>query len=214
MQLKEEISLSPADLKKEGLLPVMEMFYSIQGEGFHTGTPAFFIRLGGCNVGCHWCDVKESWSAEDHPVKAMDEIIAEVEASGAKTIIVTGGEPLMYDLAELTKKLKRKNFKLHLETSGAYSLTGEWDWVCLSPKKFKEPLPEIFSKADELKMIVYNKDDFRFAEFSAAAISSANLYLQPEWSRREAMLPLITEYVKQNPQWRISLQTHKYIGVR
>jgi len=195
--------------------PVMEMFYSIQGEGFHTGTAAFFIRLGGCDVGCHWCDVKESWEAENHPEKSIDEIISEPELSKAKTIIVTGGEPLMYDLMSLTQELRNKNFKLHLETSGAYPLTGEWDWICFSPKKFKEPLPEFFSRANELKVIVYNKDDFRFAEEHEKHQSDdCVLYLQPEWSRREAMLPLIIDYVKQHPKWRISLQTHKYIGVR
>lgn len=214
-------------LEYEITFPVMEMFYSIQGEGFHTGTPAFFIRLGGCDVGCHWCDVKESWDAEKHPVQSIDEIISDAESSGAKTIIVTGGEPLMYDLTSLSKKLRNKNFKLHLETSGAYPLTGEWDWICFSPKKFKEPLSEFFSVANELKVIVYNKDDFHFAEEMSSVIGSprgilsngvnrpsVSFFLQPEWSRRETMLPSIIEYVKQNPKWRISLQTHKYIGVR
>jgi organic radical activating enzyme len=215
MKLKEEIAILPSDLNSGNIFPVMETFYSIQGEGFHSGTPAYFIRLGGCDVGCHWCDVKESWNAESHPVKSLGEIISEVESSGAKTIIITGGEPLMYDLSGLTKTLKMKNFKLHLETSGAYPLTGEWDWICLSPKKFKEPLPEIYSKANELKSIVYNKDDLRFAEENSKYINrNCVLFLQPEWSRREAMLPLIVEYVKQNPEWRISLQTHKYMGVR
>lgn len=221
-QIKEKniTNISPFPLGRVGdglCLPVMETFYSIQGEGFHAGVPAFFIRLGGCDVGCYWCDVKESWNAENHPVKSINEIISEAEQSGAEKIIVTGGEPLMYDLTSLTKKLQTKNFKLHLETSGAYPLTGEWDWICFSPKKFKEPLTEFFSKANELKIIIYNKDDFRFAEEMSSGIShpsSAMFFLQPEWSRRELMLPLIVDYVKQNPQWRISLQTHKYIGVR
>ncbi|MEK6614607.1 MAG: 7-carboxy-7-deazaguanine synthase QueE, partial [Bacteroidota bacterium] len=214
----------------------MEMFYSIQGEGFHTGAPAFFIRLGGCDVGCHWCDVKESWEVENHSVKSINEIISEAESSGAKTIIVTGGEPLMYDLSSLTEKGRNKKFNLHLETSGAYPLTGEWDWICLSPKKNKEPLSEIYQHANELKVIVYNKDDFRFAEvaakqfistapllrFSVSVAESESgrtgesvrpLFLQPEWNRREAMLPLIVDYVKENPHWRISIQTLKYIGV-
>jgi 7-carboxy-7-deazaguanine synthase len=215
MELKEEISFSAADLKEGKLLPVMESFYSIQGEGFHAGTPAFFIRLGGCDVGCHWCDVKESWNAESHPVKSIDEIISEAESTGAKTIIVTGGEPLMYDLTSLTEKLRKKGFKLHLETSGAHPLTGKWDWICLSPKKFKEPLAEIFFKANELKAIIYNKDDFRFAEENSKYINeNCVLFLQPEWSRRDTMLLLIVDYIKQNPTWRISLQTHKYIVVR
>ena len=221
MYLKTEIVSLPSELKSGKEFPVMETFYSIQGEGFHAGTPAFFIRLGGCGVGCHWCDVKESWNAEDHPVQTIDKIIFEAKASKAKTVIITGGEPLMYDLTGLTKTLRKENFKVHLETSGAYPLTGEWDWICLSPKKFKEPLPGIVSEADELKVIVYNKADFHFAECSAVALFAAlqgvvrpNLYLQPEWSRREVMLPLMVEYVKQNPEWRISLQTHKYIGIR
>lgn len=208
MELREGIT-------KDISFPVMETFYSIQGEGFHTGTASFFIRVGGCDVGCHWCDVKESWEAKNHPLKSIDEIISEAESSGAKTIIMTGGEPLMYDLAALTKKLRKKDFKLHLETSGAHPVSGEWDWVCLSPKKFKEPVPEIYIKANELKVIIYNKDDFRFAEENSKQVKSdCVLFLQPEWSRREAMLPLIINYVQQNPRWRISLQTHKYIGIR
>ncbi|HEY4800415.1 MAG TPA: 7-carboxy-7-deazaguanine synthase QueE [Bacteroidia bacterium] len=198
-------------------LPVMETFDSIQGEGFHAGTPAFFIRLGGCDIGCHWCDVKESWDQDAHSILSIDEIVERAKSTSAQKIIVTGGEPLMYTLNTLTEKLKANKFKLHLETSGAYPLSGEWDWICLSPKKNKEPLPEIFTKANELKMIIFNKDDFRFAEKMASVIghlSSVNLFLQPEWSRRDEMLPQIIEYVKQHPQWRISLQTHKYLGVR
>ena len=215
MNLQEEIRVFPAGLKDGKKLPVMESFYSIQGEGFYTGTPAFFIRLGGCDVGCHWCDVKESWEAENHPVQSIDEIISDAESSSAKTIIVTGGEPLMYDLTSLTKKLRSKNFRLHLETSGAYPLSGEWDWICFSPKKFKEPLPGFFLNANEMKVIVHNKDDFRFAEENSKYLDkNCVLFLQPEWGRREAMLPLIVEYVKENPVWRISLQTHKYIGAR
>lgn len=220
--MQQEAISSEFSLKEieQGIaLPIMETFYSIQGEGFHTGAPAFFIRLGGCDVGCHWCDVKESWDAASHPVKSVEELILSLKGANIPTgnikIIITGGEPLMYDLTYLTREIKRHlGGTLHLETSGAYPLTGEWGWICLSPKKFKAPLPDIFSKANELKVIVYNKDDFRFAEEMARYLSPATcLYLQPEWSRREQMLPLIVEYIKQNPQWKISLQTHKYIGV-
>jgi len=221
MNAQSEIAEAKTETKNGMFLSVMETFYSIQGEGFHTGIPAFFIRMGGCDVGCYWCDVKESWEAENYPMKSMDEIISEVKKSKPKRIIVTGGEPLMYNLTELTKKLKSVihpsggGGALHLETSGAYPLTGEWDWICFSPKKFKEPLPEFYSEAHELKMIIYNKNDFKFAEKNSKYVKDdCVLFFQPEWSRREAMLPSIIEYVKQNPRWRISLQTHKYIGVR
>jgi organic radical activating enzyme len=214
---QSEIGNPKSEIANGTLLPVMETFYSIQGEGFHSGAPAFFIRLGGCDVGCRWCDVKESWDAENHLVKTVDEIISEVKKFSPQKIIVTGGEPLMYDLTVLTAKLRDiigKSLAIHLETSGAYPLSGEWDWICLSPKKLKSPLPEIYSQANELKVIIYNKDDFRFAEQTASCLMShVGLYLQPEWSRRHKMLPLIAEYVKQNPRWKISLQTHKYMGV-
>ena len=215
MMKSPELIESSEEISKGFVLPVMESFYSIQGEGFHTGVAAFFIRLGGCDVGCHWCDVKESWEAENHPIKSIDEIISDAELSNARTIIITGGEPLMNNLDSLTNKIREKNFKLHLETSGAYPLSGDWNWICLSPKKFKEPVHEIYRQANELKVIIYNMDDFKFAEENAKCVNgNCALFLQPEWSRREAMLPLIIEYVKQSPRWRISLQTHKYIGVR
>lgn len=195
-------------------LPLMEAFYTIQGEGANTGMPAYFIRLGGCDVGCHWCDVKESWDSEKHPLVSIDKIIEGTAKYQAKNAVITGGEPLMYNLEPLTKGLKEIGINTFLETSGAYPLFGIWDWICLSPKKTKLPLNEIYEKANELKIIIYNKDDFRFAEENAVKSGAkCHLYLQPEWGRREAMLPSIIEYVKTNPQWRISLQTHKYIGI-
>lgn len=202
------------DLVDKGLmLPLMEEFYTIQGEGFHKGTAAYFIRVGGCDVGCHWCDVKESWNAETHPPTAIGDII-ENAAKYSDTIVITGGEPLTWDMAPLTAGLKARNLKTHIETSGAYPLTGTWDWICLSPKKNKLPVGDIHKKADELKIIVYNKHDFVFAEEQAAKVSDdCILYLQPEWSVREKMIPLIVDYVMKNPKWKVSLQTHKYLNI-
>lgn len=202
-------------------LPLMEEFYTIQGEGFNTGKPAYFVRIGGCDVGCHWCDVKESWDASLHPLTETDKIVENAAKFPAKAVVVTGGEPCMYDLNYLTAQLRKKGIKTYLETSGAYGITGEWDWICLSPKKNMPVLKENFQKANELKMIVHNKDDFRFAEENAGFFSSLMgegrgmraMYLQPEWSKRNEMMPQIVEYVQQNPQWMISLQTHKYIGI-
>ncbi|MBI4931908.1 MAG: radical SAM protein [Bacteroidetes bacterium] len=191
----------------------MEMFYSIQGEGFNTGKPAWFIRIGGCDVGCHWCDVKESWDASIHPLTETDIIIKNASMHSAKAVVVTGGEPCMYDLNYLTEQLKQKGIQTFLETSGAYEITGTWNWVCLSPKKTMPVLEENFTKAHELKIIIHNKNDFRFAEINSEKMDNENLFLQPEWSKRSEMLPLIVEYVQQNPKWRISLQTHKYIGI-
>jgi organic radical activating enzyme len=195
------------------MLPLMEEFYTIQGEGFHTGTAAYFIRIGGCDVGCHWCDVKESWNAELHPPTDIDLIVANARKY-ADTIVVTGGEPLMWDMTLLTKKLKEQNLKVHIETSGAYELTGYWDWICLSPKKNKLPTQTVFDKAHELKVIIYNKHDFIFAEEQAIKVNKdAILFLQPEWSKKEEMTPLIVDYVMNNPKWRVSLQTHKYLNI-
>lgn len=195
------------------LLPLMEAFYTIQGEGFHKGTAAYFIRLGGCDVGCHWCDVKESWDAKKHPPTPVEDIVKEA-VKFSDTIVITGGEPLMWDMEPLTFLLKQKNIKTHIETSGAYPLSGHWDWICLSPKKNMLPKEEIYSKAHELKVIVYNKDDFRFAEEQAHKVNeNCILYLQPEWSRREKVIPLIVDYVMQNPRWKVSLQTHKYLNI-
>ena len=195
------------------MLPLMEAFYTIQGEGFYKGTAAYFIRVGGCDVGCHWCDVKESWNADLHPPTAI-ETIADQAARFSDTIVVTGGEPLMWDMVPLTKLLKEKALKTHIETSGAYPLTGHWDWVCLSPKKRKLPIGEVYSRANELKVIVYNKDDFKFAEEQAEKVThDCLLYLQSEWSVREKVTPFIVEYVMKHPKWKISLQTHKYLNI-
>ncbi len=195
------------------MLPLMEEFYTIQGEGFHTGTAAYFIRVGGCDVGCHWCDVKESWDADLHPPTHIDQIVFNA-AKYADTIVVTGGEPLTWDMAPLTQALKDKKLRTHIETSGAYPLTGTWDWICLSPKKNKLPLAPIYEKAHELKVIVYNRHDFVFAEEQAAELNKeCMLYLQPEWSVREKMTPLIVDYVMQHPKWKVSLQTHKYLNI-
>ncbi|MBW2938676.1 7-carboxy-7-deazaguanine synthase QueE [Aureisphaera sp. CAU 1614] len=202
------------DLVEKGImLPLMEEFYTIQGEGYHKGAAAYFIRVGGCDVGCHWCDVKESWNPAIHPPTEIEKI-ADNASKFSKTIVVTGGEPLTWDMGPLTTLLKEKGLNTHIETSGAYPLSGTWDWICLSPKKLKLPTKEIYQKADELKVIVYNKDDFRFAEAQATKVNSrCKLYLQPEWSKREKMIPEIVDYVMQNPKWVVSLQTHKYLNI-
>ncbi|NIK93180.1 7-carboxy-7-deazaguanine synthase QueE [Mangrovimonas sp. CR14] len=195
------------------MLPLMEEFYTIQGEGFYKGTAAYFIRVGGCDVGCHWCDVKESWNAELHPPTEITTIV-ENASKYSDTIVITGGEPLTWDMGPITKQLKNKGLRIHVETSGAYPLTGEWDWICLSPKKMKLPTKEVYEKAHELKVIVYNKDDLRFAEEQAAQVSeNCILYLQPEWSKRDKVIPLIVDYVMNNPKWKVSLQTHKYLNI-
>ncbi len=199
---------------EEGLmLPLMEEFYTIQGEGYHKGTAAYFVRIGGCDVGCHWCDVKESWNPDIHPPTDVDAIVKNA-TQYSKTIVVTGGEPLTWDMGPLTSKLKAEGMVVHIETSGAYSLSGTWDWICLSPKKTKLPKEEIYAKAHELKMIVYNRDDLRFAEEQAVKVSEdCFLYLQPEWSKRDKVMPMIVDYVMANPKWKVSLQTHKYLNI-
>ena len=200
-------------VEKGEMLPLMEEFYTIQGEGYHTGTAAYFIRIGGCDVGCHWCDVKESWNAELHPPTNTDTIVDNA-SKYADTVVVTGGEPLTWDMSLLTQKLKAKNLKVHIETSGAYPVSGTWDWFCLSPKKNKLPVADAYAIASELKVIVYNKHDFTFAEEQAAKVNpNAILFLQPEWSKKEEMTPLIVDYVMKNPKWRVSLQTHKYLNI-
>ena len=195
------------------MLPLMEAFYTLQGEGYHKGSAAYFIRIGGCDVGCHWCDVKESWEAEKHPPTNIESILTEAKKY-SDTIVITGGEPLIWDMEPLTKALKEAGLKIHIETSGAYNITGYWDWFCLSPKKNKLPTKEAAARADELKVIIYNKDDFRFAEEQAKRVGKdCVLYLQPEWSKRDAMMPLMVDYVLGHPQWKVSLQTHKYLNI-
>ncbi len=194
-------------------LPVMEHFYTIQGEGAHTGKAAYFIRLGGCDVGCHWCDVKESWDPNLHPLLDAEEV-AIVAAQYCKTIVLTGGEPLMWNLDILTNKLKSLGCEIHIETSGAYPMSGILDWITLSPKKTGLPKPEIYAKAHELKMIIFNNSDFKFAEEQAALLNPAcKLYLQSEWSKRKEMYPKITDYILANPRWHASVQTHKYLNI-
>ncbi|MFY7910501.1 MAG: 7-carboxy-7-deazaguanine synthase QueE [Emticicia sp.] len=201
-------------ISTENKLPVMEAFYTLQGEGFHAGRAAYFIRLGGCDVGCVWCDVKESWDAEIHPKISISQIVADASQHNGRLAVITGGEPLMYNLDALTAALKEAGFQTNIETSGAHPMSGHWDWVCFSPKKFKEAHPSIFEQANELKVIVYNKSDFKFAEKYAKLVNkNCQLLLQPEWSKKDTMQPLIVEYIKQNPQWRISLQTHKYLDI-
>ncbi|MEO2056287.1 MAG: 7-carboxy-7-deazaguanine synthase QueE [Flavobacteriaceae bacterium] len=200
-------------LEKGEVLPLMEAFYTIQGEGFHKGKASYFIRIGGCDVGCHWCDVKESWDAQAHPLVSTEKIIKDA-LEHSDTIVITGGEPLMWDMTSLTKGLRNNNKKIHIETSGAYELTGDWDWICLSPKKRKNPVGEIYKKANELKVIIYNTDDLKFAEQQAEKTNSnAHLFLQPEWGNREKMMPVMVDYVKKNPKWKISLQSHKYLNI-
>ena len=192
----------------------MESFYSIQGEGFHTGKPAYFIRLAGCDVNCHWCDVKESWDISEDQYLSIDEIISNVIKYSAETVIITGGEPLMHNLSELTDALKEKNKKIHLETSGTHPISGHFDWICFSPKKFKDPLDDFFKLSNELKIIVYNDSDFLWAEELLKKIkNNPKLTLQPEWSNSKEINPKILNYIKSNPKWRISLQTHKYLNV-
>ena len=204
----------PAIVNYTQPLPVMESFYTLQGEGFHQGKAAYFIRLGGCDVGCSWCDVKESWEASAHPLQTVDEIVSGALDFPGRLAVITGGEPLMHNLTGLTAALKEAGFETNIETSGAHPLSGTWDWICLSPKKFKFPLPEIMPEANELKVVVYNKSDFDWAEKHAEMVSPAcKLYLQPEWSKSASMTPGIIEYIKTHPKWDFSLQLHKYINV-
>lgn len=195
-------------------LPVMESFYTIQGEGFFSGTPAYFIRLGGCDVGCVWCDVKESWDASQFDWVDVDQLTKEAKESGAQVVVITGGEPLMYDLSELTRSIKEAGLQTNIETSGVYKLSGTWDWICFSPKKFKKPLEEFYQHSQELKVVTFNKSDFKWAEDHALKMNAnSHLFLQPEWSKEKEMTPLIVDFVKRNPRWKISLQTHKYMDI-
>lgn len=192
----------------------MESFYTLQGEGFHQGKAAWFIRLGGCDVGCVWCDVKESWDVSKHPVKPVSDILHDAMNHPGRIAVITGGEPLMHNLDVLTASLRENGFQTHLETSGSSPLSGYWDWICLSPKKFKFPLPEVVPFANELKVVIFNKSDFDWAEKYAAQVSpDCKLYLQPEWDKSQTVTPMIIDYIKNNPQWELSLQLHKYINV-
>jgi len=195
-------------------LPLMEEFYTIQGEGFNTGQAAYFIRLGGCDVGCHWCDVKESWDASLHPLTPIRNIVDKANSFPAKAVVITGGEPLLYNLEPLCSMLHEQGIRIFLETSGAYPVSGSFDWICVSPKKFKSPRKDMLAIADELKVIVFNKQDFDWAEQHASFLKTNCLqYLQPEWSKSTVLMPEIVEFVKMNPQWKISLQTHKYMHI-
>jgi 7-carboxy-7-deazaguanine synthase len=209
------LSDSEQEMLDKGIaLPLMEEFYTIQGEGFHTGKPAYFIRVGGCDVGCHWCDVKESWDANLHPLTKTDQIVENALQHPARAVVVTGGEPSAFQMDYLTGKLKEKGVQTFIETSGSYPLTGNWDWICLSPKKTLPPKTENYSKAHELKVIIYNKDDFKWAEEQAGLVNKdCMLFLQPEWSKSNEMMPLIVDYVMSHPKWNVSLQTHKYMHI-
>lgn len=200
--------------KKIAELPVMEHFYTLQGEGYHQGRAAYFIRLGGCDVGCVWCDVKDSWDMDRHPKYEIESLLSEVRKTPTGIVVITGGEPLMYNLDELTFQLQQAGLQTNIETSGAHPLSGSWNWICLSPKKFKAPLPEILLLANELKVVVFNKSDFDWAEKYAALVSAdCKLYLQPEWDKAAGITPSIIDYIKAHPQWELSLQIHKYINV-
>jgi 7-carboxy-7-deazaguanine synthase len=210
--------MSWSELAVETRLPVMESFYTIQGEGFYQGRAAYFIRLAGCDVGCVWCDVKESWDASKHPMKSIDALVEEVQKDCLpfqnNLVVITGGEPLLHNLDELTRELKKLGYRTNLETSGSSAISGSWDWICLSPKKFKAPLPAVVAVANELKVIVFNKSDFGWAEkFAGMVAPDCKLFLQPEWDRSAEMTPLIIDYIKNNPKWEFSLQLHKYINV-
>jgi organic radical activating enzyme len=195
-------------------LPVMEHFYTIQGEGFYQGHAAYFVRLGGCDVGCVWCDVKDSWDADKHPQYSIDEIVSWVTDAKAPLAVITGGEPLLHNLDELTTALKAKGIQTNIETSGSSPLSGNWDWICVSPKKFKAPIDDVVAKAHELKVVIFNKSDFAWAEkYAAISNKDCKLFLQPEWDKSSEMLPQIIDYVKANPQWEISLQVHKYMQI-
>lgn len=194
-------------------LPIMEDFYTLQGEGAYTGRASYFIRIGGCDVGCHWCDVKESWDASKHPLTDIDTLVDKIPEV-VDLVVLTGGEPSMYNLIPLTNKLKERNIRVHMETSGSYDIKGDIDWICLSPKKRQNPITQVIKKANELKCIIFNHHDFEFAEQYANQVNpNCKLYLQPEWSKEKIMTPEIIEYILKNPKWRISIQTHKYLNI-
>ncbi len=207
MNEKEEIN-------KGYMLPIMETFHTIQGEGYYSGKSAYFIRTAGCDIGCHWCDVKESWDKDVHPVKNIDDIVKEILPLNLETVVITGGEPLIWNLEPLTNLLKKNNLKVNIETSGAYPISGNYDWICVSPKKVKPPIDDLLILANELKVIIYNNDDFKWAEKQASKVNeNCVLYLQPEWEKFHQMIPKIVDYIKINPKWNISLQIHKYMNI-
>ncbi|MEM8897368.1 MAG: 7-carboxy-7-deazaguanine synthase QueE [Bacteroidota bacterium] len=211
---KTYIPLEEAVLHEKGLLPVMEYFYTLQGEGAWTGTASYFIRLAGCDVGCHWCDVKESWTVQEDQYMSCEDLLAKVRESGTHHVVITGGEPTLYDLTPLVDLLHAHGLQVHIETAGTNPLKGAIDWVCLSPKKFKQPVSEIYPLVDELKVVIFNKHDFIWAEKHAALCpEKTQLFLQPEWSKMEKMMPAILAYIAEHPRWRLSLQTHKWIQI-
>ena len=213
-KIKQNMPLALNIIPSTLQLPVMEQFYTIQGEGFYQGQAAYFIRLAGCDVGCVWCDVKESWDVGKHLIYKIEDLLSNIKRTSAGIVVITGGEPLMHDLTELTAQLKKEGLRTHIETSGSSPLSGSWDWITLSPKKFKAPLPEVIPYANELKVIVFNNSDFAWAEKYAAKVSATcKLYLQPEWSKAAIVTPFIIDYIKAHPQWQLSLQIHKYINV-
>jgi len=206
-------NLDTSDIELGLKLPIMESFYTIQGEGYYSGTAAYFIRVAGCDVGCHWCDVKESWDSNIHPVISIN-MLVDNAVKHSKMVVITGGEPLMWNMNPLTKLLKQNGIKVHIETSGSNTLTGSWDWICLSPKKRKPPSDEVYLRANELKVIVYNKHDLIYAEEQSKKVNKkCILFLQPEWDKKDEMLPIIVDYIKKNDKWKISLQTHKYLKI-
>ncbi len=200
--------------KNGTMLPIMETFISLQGEGINTGTAAYFLRIGGCDVGCYWCDVKESWNAKMHPLVSVDEVITGMVSSGMKTVLVTGGEPLLYPLDYLCSQFKTHHIKRFLETSGSEKLSGEWEWICLSPKKNAPPVSEIYPQAHELKVIITEENDLIWAESEAQKVSKhCSLLLQPEWSKRNTVTPMLVNYIIEHPHWKLSIQAHKYINI-
>lgn len=215
MHICKEIHNMETTLSHIEHLPVMEHFYTLQGEGYHQGRAAYFVRLAGCDVGCVWCDVKESWDANAHKKMRIEDIVAIIqEQMPSGLVVVTGGEPLMHSLDNLTTQLKAAGYETNIETSGSHPLSGSWNWICVSPKKFKAPLDEVLPFANELKIVVFNKSDFEWAEKYASLVNeNCKLYLQPEWDKCEIVTPLIIDYIKQQPKWNLSLQIHKYINV-
>ncbi|MGB0918190.1 MAG: 7-carboxy-7-deazaguanine synthase QueE [Flavobacteriales bacterium] len=210
-----ELSEPQSQLLEQGkILPIMEEFYTVQGEGFHTGKAAYFVRIGGCDVGCHWCDVKESWDASVHPLINVEDVVKNASNQPAKTVVITGGEPLMFNLSFLTERLRQEGMNVHVETSGAHPFSGNFDWVCLSPKKTSPPQTEYYENAHELKVIIHNRHDFEWAEEHAERVNEhCMLFIQPEWSKRDEVMPQIVEFVMKNPRWNISLQSHKYMNI-